>query len=86
MKRQLDKTKKSNKKCEHCTYYNKVIHCCQRINKVNLSIPYWKKCQFFKWIEDSEGIDAESSNGRKPAFEVGGEGSSPSSATKHPEG
>ena len=49
MKRVVDKTKKSNIKCEHCKFYNHDIWCCQRIKNVNLSIQYWKKCDKFEW-------------------------------------
>lgn len=50
-KRTVDKTKKSNIKCEHCQFYDKQIYCCQRNPKVNLSIPYWRRCDYFTWRE-----------------------------------
>lgn len=52
-KRPIDKTKKSNIKCEHCTYCEKPTewwenyHCCLHIKEVN----YWNRCKDFKWAE-----------------------------------
>lgn len=53
-KRPIDKTKKSNIKCEHCLYYDKPTecwkkpHCCLHVKEVN----YWNRCKQFKWRED----------------------------------
>ena len=57
MKRTVDRAKKS--RCDHCLFYNKRIYCCQRNPKVNLSIPYWRKCDYFVWKENEEVSDKE---------------------------
>ncbi|KKN35019.1 hypothetical protein LCGC14_0787680 [marine sediment metagenome] len=49
MKRTVDRTKKSNIKCEHCTHWHKERFVCQRTTGVNLSRNYWNKCEFFEW-------------------------------------
>lgn len=51
--RKVDKTKKSNIKCEHCKHYkyeNKYVlknHCGLNGNEKN----YWNRCKQFEWCE-----------------------------------
>ncbi len=49
-KRFVDRTKPSNKKCEHCRFYSRTDWCCHK-GKVALSIPYWKHRSCFEWSE-----------------------------------
>ena len=49
MDRPVDKTKKSNIKCEHCKYYNYDRSYCGINPKVNLSKDYWNRCEKFEW-------------------------------------
>lgn len=51
MKRPLDRTIKSNIKCEHCQFYNKDRGTCHEDRWVVIEIPYWKKCEAFQWRE-----------------------------------
>ncbi len=51
MKRPIDRTRKSNRKCEHCTFWNKERKVCQRVKGINLSKNYWNKCEYFEWQE-----------------------------------
>ena len=50
-KRLIDKTKKSNIKCEHCLFYdkpnkpNQKPYCCCYSKEVN----YWNRCKGFTW-------------------------------------
>ena len=45
-KRPIDKTKKSNVKCEHCRYWNSDDGiCCLTKEKKN----YWNRCKQFEW-------------------------------------
>ena len=44
--KKVDKTKKSNIKCEHCESYDKDIGwCCIKEKKKN----YWNRCKDFIW-------------------------------------
>jgi hypothetical protein len=52
MKGKVDRTKRSNIKCEHCKFYSKVDFCCHKDPKLNLSIPYWSKRPCFEWPEE----------------------------------
>lgn len=45
-KRPIDKTKKSNIKCEHCMYYEKYFCVIYQTEK-----NYWNRCKNFKWAE-----------------------------------
>lgn len=55
--RPIDRSKKSNIKCEHCLYcdkprnhpmeYWKNYHCCLHVKEVN----YWNRCKDFEWAE-----------------------------------
>lgn len=47
--RKVDRSKKSNIKCEHCKFWNKEAMICLRHN-----IPknYWNRCKDFEWKED----------------------------------
>lgn len=58
--RKLDKTKKSNIKCEHCKYatersvagFGEPNYMCKlKSNLVN----YWNRCKDFEWHEKYEG-------------------------------
>ena len=50
-KRPIDKTKKSNIKCEHCNYWNEVDGICMHhgIHK-----NYWNRCSYFEWKQTGE--------------------------------
>lgn len=53
-KRPVDKTKKSNIKCEHCKYYQKSnfdSYC--TLNGISKN--YWNRCKSFEWT--LEGAD-----------------------------
>lgn len=52
MKRPVDKTKKSNMKCEHCRFYMNHKQLCVHDSKMNTHMNYWKKCQYFDWKEE----------------------------------
>jgi len=55
--RPIDRGKKSNIKCEHCMYCDKVkdygeqYYCILHIKKVK----YWNRCKDFKWKESKGG-------------------------------
>ena len=62
-KRPVDKTKKSNIKCEHCEHWNHVKSwdCfCEkdRSHKAN----YWNRCKEFEWSTDNEYKEVEAGN------------------------
>ena len=46
--RTVDKSKKSNIKCEHCEYSAKSDFNCFCILSGKV-IDYWRKCEFFEW-------------------------------------
>ena len=52
--RPIDKTKKSNIKCEHCRYadrpkqWSDTWHCSLHQKEVK----YWNRCKQFEWIEN----------------------------------
>ena len=53
-KRQIDKTKKSNIKCEHCKYWKDKdgswdVKKCELIGKTK---NYYNRCKSFEWRED----------------------------------
>lgn len=54
--RPIDRSKKSNIKCEHCLYCDKPTefgekhHCCLHVKEVN----YWNRCKDFKWAKRGE--------------------------------
>ena len=50
-KRPIDKTKKSNIKCEHCKYYNKRCSTCKITEEPKW---YWNRCKQFEWAESGE--------------------------------
>lgn len=45
-KRPVDKTKKSNKKCEHCNYWERHGSIC-RLTRIKKN--YWNICKEFAW-------------------------------------
>lgn len=47
--RKVDRTKKSNEKCEHCRFYSRKDWCCHKNTKVGVSIPYWRHMSCFEW-------------------------------------
>ncbi len=47
--RKVDKTKKSNIKCEHCEYFDTEKMCNGWCNKHNKQKNYWNRCKLFKW-------------------------------------
>lgn len=56
MKKEIDKTKKSNIKCEHCGFWNtKENSCnnyycnCEDSPKYNTQTNYWNRCKNFIW-------------------------------------
>lgn len=51
MKRPLDKTKKSNVKCEHCAFYDKNAGACLNpaSPKYQKAVNYWNRCKYFGW-------------------------------------
>ena len=64
-KRPIDKTKKTNIKCEHCEYWKQVccetgwhtnkyaLGCtCPSSPKCNQVTNYWNRCKQFEWRED----------------------------------
>lgn len=60
-KRPVDKTKKSNIKCEHCKYWEtiddsphyKFKQCGNNESpKYQQETEYWKRCKQFEWRED----------------------------------
>ena len=56
-KRSIDRTKKSNIKCEHCLYAGKPEEYWQRywcvLHQVEKN--YWNRCKDFKW-EERRGV------------------------------
>ena len=55
----VDKSKKSNIKCEHCAYWNKNRSChergyshlkyCGNANSGRIWTAYWNRCKAFAW-------------------------------------
>lgn len=67
--RQIDKTKKSNIKCEHCGYFNRerevrlspldMANLCEKTGKPK---HYWNRCKCFVWADEmtvNEGMESE---------------------------
>ena len=50
--RPIDKTKKTNIKCEHCKHWNKdrLAYCVVDNRYTN----YWNRCKKFEWRTDKE--------------------------------
>lgn len=50
-KRELNKKKKSNIKCEHCQFWDKKdYHCKNMISEnYNQKKDYWNRCKQFEW-------------------------------------
>ena len=55
-KRELDKSKKSNIKCEHCFYGDKPTKPCENYYCAihQKEVNYWNRCKDFKWSERYE--------------------------------
>ena len=54
MSKPIDKSKKSNIKCEHCLYADKDRLRGYWCSLHELSKNYWNRCKDFKWEERSE--------------------------------
>lgn len=48
MIRAVDKTKKSNIKCEHCKYFSSDKTTCLLLNERKY---YWNRCKKFEWYQ-----------------------------------
>lgn len=48
-KRKVNRSKKSNIKCEHCQYWTKFEDFCILLKEHK---NYWNRCKSFKWRED----------------------------------
>lgn len=59
MKRPIDKSKKSNIKCEHCEHFDKpngnmYENCsCKKSGKPK---NYWNRCKEFEWCKDASYV------------------------------
>lgn len=62
-KRPIDRTKKSNIKCEHCKFWDSVnmvdngyqAQClCKNSPKYENTVNYWNRCKQFEWEESEE--------------------------------
>lgn len=52
--RKVDKSKKSNIKCEHCKYFidYTIPHLCQNENSKRWQVNYWNRCKHFEWSDE----------------------------------
>lgn len=59
-KRPIDKSKKTNIKCEHCQFWDTInmvgngyqAHClCKGSPKYGTIVNYWNRCKGFEWKE-----------------------------------
>lgn len=66
-KRPIDKTKKSNIKCEHCKFWREVSLYCSHTEylcknpcslEYNNQRNYWNRCKQFEWEDKTETEDA----------------------------
>ena len=59
MKRKIDKTKKSNIKCEHCKHFDCPIdeHSFCMLKEENKN--YWNRCKDFEWSKDFDYKEEE---------------------------
>ena len=48
-KDQVDITKKSNRKCKHCRYWNSIVKDMPICIKTGLKKQYYHCCKFFEW-------------------------------------
>lgn len=62
-KRPIDRTKKSNIKCEHCKYWNHKVDngnyintkcSCENSKKYGTQTKYWNRCKEFGWAESED--------------------------------
>jgi hypothetical protein len=55
MGREIDKSKKSNIKCEHCKYFDNVgkvlTYCAHPKPSVTKNINYYNRCKLFEWAK-----------------------------------
>ena len=60
--RTIDKTKKSNIKCEHCEYWNKdsddfdIMYPCEKCGELKA---YYQRCKEFDWHHRYDGVKGE---------------------------
>lgn len=54
--RPVDKTKKSNIKCEHCKHWDEPMSDCKLTNKFKW---YYNRCKQFEWGEKYKGEKQE---------------------------
>lgn len=57
----INKSKKSNIKCEHCDFYSEVDETITKCSnedspKYATVVNYWNRCQCFKWRSDINGL------------------------------
>lgn len=50
-KRPIDRTKKSNIKCEHCKHWDRKWYVCTLTNEDK---NYWNRCKRFEWAESED--------------------------------
>jgi DTW domain-containing protein YfiP len=51
----LDKTKKSNIKCEHCRFWRNHCYCKNTTSKhYEAQRNYWNRCKQFEWKDGAE--------------------------------
>ncbi len=52
MSRPVDKSKKSNIKCEHCEYFDRDWGFCTNYLANKPNINYWNRCKRFEWARN----------------------------------
>ena len=53
-KRPIDKTKKSNIKCEHCKFFDRDLTTPSLCSLKDEKKHYWNRCKEFKWAESED--------------------------------
>lgn len=51
MSKPIDKSKKSNIKCEHCEYFDRDWGFCTNKLADKYNINYWNRCKHFEWAK-----------------------------------
>lgn len=59
MKRRVDKTKKSNIKCEHCKYWERPDDMVYGKCFWDIKKNYWNRCENFDWRDDESQEETE---------------------------
>lgn len=58
MDRTIDRTKQSNRKCEHCKFYNtepaSMPEACFKEKGLVYQTTYWRTCKDFQWREEGD--------------------------------